>query len=51
MNLEKATGQKAYFVAAAEFVTTEEGTGVVHTAVMYGADDYSQAIRDIRGEN
>jgi len=31
---------KAYYVAEADFVTTEEGTGVVHTAVMYGEDDY-----------
>ncbi|MBN1780484.1 isoleucine--tRNA ligase [bacterium] len=30
----------AYFVAHADFVTTDEGTGVVHTAVMYGEDDY-----------
>ena len=30
----------AYYVAIADFVTTDEGTGVVHTAVMYGEDDY-----------
>ncbi|MFH1943082.1 MAG: isoleucine--tRNA ligase [bacterium] len=30
----------AYYAALAEFVTTDEGTGVVHTAVMYGEDDY-----------
>ncbi|MGB0757311.1 MAG: class I tRNA ligase family protein [Patescibacteria group bacterium] len=30
----------AYKVWAADFVTTEDGTGVVHTAVMYGEDDY-----------
>ncbi len=30
----------AYYIATADFVTTEEGTGVVHTAVMYGEDDY-----------
>jgi len=30
----------AYYAAMADFVTTEEGTGVVHTAVMYGEDDY-----------
>ncbi len=34
-------GKKAYYVAHADFVTTEEGTGVVHTAVMYGEDDYA----------
>ncbi len=30
----------AYKVYAADFVTTTDGTGVVHTAVMYGADDF-----------
>ena len=30
----------AYKVYAADFVTTTDGTGVVHTAVMYGEDDY-----------
>ncbi len=34
-------GKPAFLVATADFVTTEEGTGVVHTAVMYGADDYA----------
>lgn len=31
---------KSYKVYAADFVSTEEGTGIVHTAVMYGEDDY-----------
>ncbi len=30
----------AFKVYAADFVTTDDGTGVVHTAVMYGEDDY-----------
>ncbi len=30
----------AFKVFAADFVTTTDGTGVVHTAVMYGEDDY-----------
>lgn len=30
----------AYRVYAADFVTTEDGTGIVHTAVMYGQDDF-----------
>ena len=34
------TKEKAYKVYSAGFVTTEDGTGVVHTAVMYGEDDY-----------
>ncbi|VVB83911.1 Isoleucine--tRNA ligase [uncultured archaeon] len=32
---------KSYKVIPADFVTTEEGTGIVHTAVMYGEDDYN----------
>ena len=31
----------AYKVYEAKFVTTTDGTGVVHTAVMYGEDDYN----------
>ncbi len=31
---------KAFKVYAADFVTTEDGTGIVHTAVMYGQDDF-----------
>ncbi len=30
----------AYKVYPADFVTTQDGTGVVHTAVMYGQDDF-----------
>jgi isoleucyl-tRNA synthetase len=40
VNLEKESGKKAYYIADADFVTTEDGTGVVHTAVMYGEDDF-----------
>lgn len=32
--------ERTYKIYEADFVTTEEGTGVVHTAVMYGEDDY-----------
>ena len=32
---------KSHKIYAADFVTTTEGTGVVHTAVMYGEDDYN----------
>lgn len=31
---------KAFKVYPADFVTTTDGTGVVHTAVMYGQDDF-----------
>ncbi len=33
-------GQAAFKVYAADFVSTEEGTGIVHTAVVYGEEDY-----------
>jgi isoleucyl-tRNA synthetase len=32
--------EKAFRVYGASFVTTEDGTGVVHTAVMYGQEDF-----------
>ncbi len=37
---EKGKMEKAFKVYGANFVTTEDGTGVVHTAVMYGQDDF-----------
>lgn len=37
---EKPKLEKAFKVYEADFVTTEDGTGVVHTAVMYGQDDF-----------
>jgi isoleucyl-tRNA synthetase len=37
---EKEKLAKAFKVYNADFVTTEDGTGVVHTAVMYGQDDF-----------
>ncbi len=37
---EKPKLEKAFKVYSADFVTTEDGTGIVHTAVMYGADDF-----------
>ena len=38
--------EKSYKVYAADFVTTEEGTGIVHTAVVYGEDDYALGVRE-----
>ena len=32
--------KKAHFVVPADFVSLEDGTGIVHTAVMYGAEDF-----------
>jgi isoleucyl-tRNA synthetase len=33
--------EQSYKIYPADFVTTTDGTGVVHTAVMYGEDDYA----------
>jgi len=38
--VEKPKLAKAYKVYGADFVNTEDGTGIVHTAVMYGQDDF-----------
>lgn len=40
-NIKELQGENSYKVVSADFVTTEDGTGVVHTAVMYGEDDYN----------
>ncbi|MCL5782095.1 MAG: class I tRNA ligase family protein [Patescibacteria group bacterium] len=37
---EKKKMANAYKVYPADFVTTTDGTGIVHTAVMYGQDDF-----------
>lgn len=36
----KDTTGKAYKVYAADFVSTQDGTGIVHIAPMYGTDDF-----------
>ncbi|MEK7144726.1 MAG: class I tRNA ligase family protein [Patescibacteria group bacterium] len=37
---------KKWQVLPADFVTTEEGTGIVHTAVIYGEDDYNLGLKE-----
>ena len=47
-NLPESEREKidnAYQIYAADFVSTEDGTGIVHTAVMYGADDFELGTR------
>ncbi len=41
--VEKSNGP-VFQMHPADFVTTEEGTGIVHTAVVYGEDDYLLGI-------
>jgi len=40
------SGKKGWYVMDADFVTTEEGTGIVHTAVIYGEDDYTLGLKN-----
>ncbi|WIF95398.1 isoleucine--tRNA ligase [Caminicella sporogenes] len=37
--------KKAFFVTCADYVTTEDGTGIVHTAPAFGEDDYNTGKR------
>lgn len=37
---------QAFKVCVADFVTTEDGTGIVHIAPMYGADDFAVAHKE-----
>lgn len=37
--------KKAFFVTCADYVTTEDGTGIVHTAGAFGDDDYGTCVR------
>jgi isoleucyl-tRNA synthetase len=37
--------EKAFYVVEAEFVTTEDGSGIVHMAPAYGEDDYQTSKR------
>jgi isoleucyl-tRNA synthetase len=38
--------QKSYVVVAADFVTLDDGTGIVHTAAIYGEDDYTLSVKE-----
>lgn len=38
--------EKSHKVRAADFVTTEDGTGIVHIAPMYGEDDFQLGQRE-----
>ena len=42
----KETGKRSHYVALADFVNTNEGTGIVHTAVIYGEDDYQLGLKN-----
>ena len=42
----KCDAEKLWSVVGAEYVTTEDGTGLVHTAPGHGADDYATGLRE-----
>lgn len=37
--------KKAFYVTTADYVTTEDGTGIVHTAPAFGEDDYQTGVK------
>lgn len=37
--------KKAFFITCADYVTIEDGTGIVHTAPAFGEDDYNTGMR------
>lgn len=41
----KNSGKKSHYVVSADFVTTEDGTGIVHIAPMHGEDDYNVGVQ------
>ena len=44
-NIKKLQNKNSHKIIPADFVTTEDGTGVVHIAVMYGEDDYNAGMK------
>ncbi len=41
-------GKKAFYMTTADFVSLEDGSGIVHTAAIFGEDDYKLALeRDL----
>ncbi len=39
------TDKKAFYVTLGDYVTTEDGTGIVHTAPAFGEDDYAVGVK------
>jgi isoleucyl-tRNA synthetase len=39
-------GKKAHYMLTADFVSLTDGTGIVHTAAIYGEDDYALAQKE-----
>ncbi len=45
-DIKQLQNKNSHKILAADFVSTDEGTGVVHTAVMYGEDDYDLGMKE-----
>lgn len=45
-NAKAVTGGDPFRVIVGDFVTTEDGTGIVHTAPAFGADDYKVGAKN-----
>ncbi|HHZ01391.1 MAG TPA: isoleucine--tRNA ligase [Tissierellia bacterium] len=43
--VEVPKGKKAFIVTCADYVTTDDGTGIVHTAPAFGEDDYNTGMK------
>ncbi|MDP2628747.1 MAG: isoleucine--tRNA ligase, partial [Nanoarchaeota archaeon] len=44
-DIKETQNKNSHKIIPADFVTTEDGTGIVHTAVMYGEEDYNVGIK------
>ena len=43
--VEKPANKKAFFVTCMDYVSIEDGTGIVHTAPAFGEDDYQCGVK------
>lgn len=46
LNLDKAEYNQALTILAGDFVSTEDGSGVVHLAPAFGEDDYQMSLKN-----
>lgn len=43
--IEVGEDKKAFFVTLGDYVTTDDGTGIVHSAPAFGEDDYNTGVK------
>lgn len=44
--LKSSAGRESHYIVHGDFVTTEDGTGVVHIAPIYGEEDYNVGLKN-----